>query len=152
MLKGLRTIPVILDIIKDMEELCPDSWLVNFTNPSGMISEAVFRYTNWKRYVGLYNVPIGTELMLADMFGVDGSHIRIDFGGLNHMVFGKCVYIDGVDRTKEAVAFFARPSKEFSMRNIFAAPWVPELIEALGVILCPIIGITLKPMKCWLMS
>ena len=137
LLKGLRTIPVILDIIRDMEELCPNAWLVNFTNPSGMISEAVFRYTDWKKFVGLCNVPIGTELMLAGMFGVDGSRIRIDFSGLNHMIFGMRVYIDGIERTEEAVAFYARPSEEFSMRNIFAAPWVPEFIEAMGVILCP---------------
>ncbi|BBP93164.1 hypothetical protein BsIDN1_67820 [Bacillus safensis] len=43
--KGLRTIPVILDIVKDMEELCPDAWLVNFTNPAGMVTEAVFYAT-----------------------------------------------------------------------------------------------------------
>lgn len=36
--KGFRTIPVILDIIKDMEELCPDAWLINFTNPRGMVT------------------------------------------------------------------------------------------------------------------
>ncbi|NEU35143.1 6-phospho-beta-glucosidase, partial [bacterium LRH843] len=44
--KGLRTIPVILDIVKDMKELCPDAWLVNFTNPAGMVTEAVLRYTD----------------------------------------------------------------------------------------------------------
>lgn len=48
--KGLRTIPVILDIVKDMEELCPDAWLVNFTNPAGMVTEAVLRYTNLKKW------------------------------------------------------------------------------------------------------
>ena len=47
--KGLRTIPVILGICKDMEELCPDAWLVNFTNPAGMVTEAVLRYSNIKR-------------------------------------------------------------------------------------------------------
>ncbi|MFP3325143.1 6-phospho-beta-glucosidase, partial [Planococcus sp. SIMBA_160] len=57
--KGLRTIPVILEIVKDMEKLCPDAWLVNFTNPAGMVTEAVLRYTNLKKVVGLCNVPIG---------------------------------------------------------------------------------------------
>src|SRR5690606_19120114 len=42
--KGLRTIPVILDICREMEELCPDAWLINFTNPAGMVTEAVLRY------------------------------------------------------------------------------------------------------------
>ncbi|NER40418.1 hypothetical protein G3M54_03355 [Bacillus megaterium NBRC 15308 = ATCC 14581] len=47
--KGLRTIPVILDICRDIEELCPEAWLINFTNPAGMVTEAVLRYSNIKR-------------------------------------------------------------------------------------------------------
>ena len=135
--KGLRTIPVILDIIKDMEEQCPDAWLVNFTNPAGMVTEAVFRYTNWKKFVGLCNVPIGVESMVAKVLGTDLEHIRTDFAGLNHMIFGTRIYIDGVDRTREAVEKLARPPEEFSMRNISATPWVPEFIEAMNVIFCP---------------
>ena len=46
MFKALRTIPVILSIVEDMKELCPDAWLVNFTNPSGMVTEAVMRFGN----------------------------------------------------------------------------------------------------------
>ena len=40
MFKALRTIPVIFDIIRDMEEICPNAWLINFTNPVGIVSEA----------------------------------------------------------------------------------------------------------------
>ena len=57
--KALRTVPVVFDIIKDIEELCPNAWLINFTNPTGIISEAVFKYTNFKKYIGLCNVQIG---------------------------------------------------------------------------------------------
>jgi len=135
--KGLRTVPVILDIIKDMEKYCPDAWLINFTNPAGMITEAVFRYTNWTKFVGLCNVPIGVEAMVAESLGVDLSQVRTDFAGLNHLVFGTGVYVDGVDRTKDAVKLLARPAEQHSMKNVFAAPWVPEFIEAMGVILCP---------------
>ena len=42
--KAFRTIPVILDIVEDMKELCPNAWLINFTNPSGMVTESVMRY------------------------------------------------------------------------------------------------------------
>ena len=134
--KGLRTIPVILDIIKDMEELCPNAWVVNFTNPAGMVTEAVFRYTNWKRFIGLCNVPIGIDAMLAKTFETELSSIRTDFAGLNHMVFGARVYVDGIDRTDEAVKKLARPAEEHSVKNIWAAPWVPEFVEAMGVVLC----------------
>ncbi len=50
--KALRTIPVILDIVEDMKELCPDAWLVNFTNPSGMVTEAVMKYGHWDKVAG----------------------------------------------------------------------------------------------------
>ena len=49
--KGMRTIPVIMDICRDMEELCPDAWLINFTNPVGMVMEGIHRYTNFKKTV-----------------------------------------------------------------------------------------------------
>src|SRR5690625_2812337 len=50
--KGLRTIPVILDICKDIELLCPEAWLINFSNPAGMVTEAVLRYRSEERRVG----------------------------------------------------------------------------------------------------
>lgn len=47
--KALRTVPVILSIVEDMKKLCPNAWLINFTNPAGMVTEAVLRYGNWKK-------------------------------------------------------------------------------------------------------
>ena len=47
MFKAFRTIPVILDIVKDIQELCPNAWLINFTNPAGIITEAILRYTEF---------------------------------------------------------------------------------------------------------
>ncbi len=49
MFKALRTIPVILDIDEDMSKLCPNAWMINFTNPAGMITEALLRYGKIKR-------------------------------------------------------------------------------------------------------
>ena len=49
MFKAFRTIPVILDIVKDIQELCPNAWLINFTNPAGMVTEAILRHTNFKK-------------------------------------------------------------------------------------------------------
>ena len=48
MFKAFRTIPVILAIIDDMKRLCPDAWLVNFTNPAGMVTEAAIKHGGWK--------------------------------------------------------------------------------------------------------
>ena len=63
--KAFRTIPVILDIVEDMKELCPDAWLVNFTNPSGMLTEAVLRYGKWEKVIGLCNLSIGSMMKEA---------------------------------------------------------------------------------------
>lgn len=83
--KALRTIPVILQICEQMETLCPDAWLINFTNPAGMVTEAVLRYSNIEKVVGLCNVPIGMEMNVAKRFDVDHERVRIQFAGLNHL-------------------------------------------------------------------
>jgi 6-phospho-beta-glucosidase len=57
MMKGLRTIPVLLDICGEMEELCPEAWLLNFTNPAGMVTEAIHKHSRI-RSIGLCNSPI----------------------------------------------------------------------------------------------
>lgn len=92
-----------------MKELCPDAWLINFTNPAGMVTEAVLRYTDHKKIVGLCNVPIGIEMGVAKLLNVDHSRIRIDFAGLNHMVFGLDVYLDGVSVKDKVINLLSNP-------------------------------------------
>ncbi|MFF2761967.1 6-phospho-beta-glucosidase [Bacillus altitudinis] len=135
--KGLRTIPVILDIVKDMEELCPDAWLVNFTNPAGMVTEAVLRYTNLKKVVGLCNVPIGIKMGIAKALDVDVERIEVQFAGLNHMVYGLDVYLDGVSIMDQVLDELGNPNSQWSMRNIEAKNWEPSFVKGLGVIPCP---------------
>ncbi|PGK51132.1 6-phospho-beta-glucosidase [Priestia megaterium] len=135
--KGLRTIPVILDIVKDIQEVCPDAWLVNFTNPAGMVTEAVLRYTNHKKIVGLCNVPIGIEMGIAKLLDVDHSRIRIDFAGLNHMVYGLDVYVDGVSVREKVIELLTNPENTSFVKNVQGQGWEPEFIRALGVLTCP---------------
>ncbi|MEO2682512.1 6-phospho-beta-glucosidase, partial [Clostridium butyricum] len=71
MFKAFRTIPVILDIDKDMSQLCPNAWLINFSNPAGMVTEALLKYGINKKVIGLCNVPIGMEKAVAGMLDVD---------------------------------------------------------------------------------
>lgn len=136
--KGLRTIPVILDICKDMEELCPDAWLINFTNPAGMVTEAVLRYSKIKKVVGLCNVPIGMKMGVAQLLGVDANRVHIDFAGLNHMVFGLNVYLDGEKVTDQVMDRMSSPDQSgITMRNILDLGWEKDFIKALGVLPCP---------------
>lgn len=133
--KALRTVPVVLDIIKDIEELCPNAWLVNFTNPTGVISEAVFKYTNFRRYIGLCNVPIGVKNGMADILEVEKDRVEMDFAGVNHMVYALNVRLDGKDITKEAIEKFVTSS--LTMQNIKDIPLNADFVRALGVIPCP---------------
>lgn len=133
--KALRTVPVILDIVNDIKELCPNAWLINFTNPAGIVSEAVFRYTDFKKYIGLCNVPIGMKKEVAKSLNIDSERIDMDFAGLNHMVYGLNVRLDGIDITKEAINKFLE--NNMSMKNIKNIKFNDEFIKSLGVIPCP---------------
>ncbi|NOW05743.1 6-phospho-beta-glucosidase [Clostridium beijerinckii] len=137
MFKALRTIPVILDIDRDMSELCPNAWLVNFTNPAGMVTEALLRYGKNKKIIGLCNVPIGMEKAVADMLEVDHNRITMDFIGLNHMVFGKEIYLDGEKITDKVVDSLADGKLGSIVKNIQDLEWNPEFIKALRMMPCP---------------
>ncbi|MDL4841208.1 6-phospho-beta-glucosidase [Aquibacillus rhizosphaerae] len=135
--KGLRTIPVILDICKDIEELCPNAWLINFTNPAGMVTEAILRYSNIKKVVGLCNVPIGIEMGIAQLLEVDHSRVRIDFAGLNHMVYGLNVYVDGESVKDKVIELLTDSNNSSFVKNIKGLGWEPSFIKALNVLTCP---------------
>lgn len=136
LLKGLRTIPVILDICKDIEQLCPDAWLINFSNPAGMVTEAVLRYSNITKTVGLCNVPIGMHMGVAELLDVEADRVHIDFAGLNHMVYGLEVYLDGEIVTNKVLDLLSSGAG-MTMKNIVDLGWEKEFIKALNVLPCP---------------
>jgi 6-phospho-beta-glucosidase len=133
--KAQRTIPVILDICKDIEKYAPDAWLINFTNPSGVITETVLKYTKIKA-IGVCNVPIGMVYGIANLMGVDPKRIYIRFTGLNHLVWGTNVYLDGEDITEKLIGMY-ESARSLSMKNIPELPWDPEFIKSLGMYPCP---------------
>jgi 6-phospho-beta-glucosidase len=135
--KGMRTIPVLLEISKEMQELCPDAWLINFTNPAGMVTEAMLRYGSHPKVVGVCNLPINTRMTLAKLLGVEVERLHVDFAGLNHMVYGLDVLVDGESVLGEVLDIMSDPDRQVSMRNIAPLPWEPEFIRSLGVIPCP---------------
>ncbi|WP_055666967.1 6-phospho-beta-glucosidase [Desnuesiella massiliensis] len=135
--KGLRTIPVILDIANEMQELCPNAWLINFTNPAGMVTEALARYSKHRKFLGLCNVPIGMENGVASILSIDKSRVRIDFAGLNHMVYGFNIWIDGENKTQEVMNKYIENSQSINMKNITAMEWDAEFIKSFKLMPCP---------------
>lgn len=135
--KALRTVPVILDIAKDIKELCPNAWLINFTNPAGIVTEALLRYGVHKKVIGVCNVPIGMEFGVAELLGVEKDRVTIDFAGLNHMVYGQRVYLDGKDITEEVINKMVKGEDIQGVANIASLGWDPAFIKAFGVLTCP---------------
>lgn len=135
MFKGLRTIPVILDIVKDMKELCREAWLINFTNPAGMVTQAVLDNTDFTRVIGLCNVPFGMKRDIAKMMNIESDELDMDFAGLNHLVYGVSARINGRDSLEKVVNVVAENNA--SVKNIKAKNFDVDFVKSLGVIPCP---------------
>ena len=103
MMKALRTIPPILDLAKDIQAICPDAWLINYTNPSGIIAEALGKHSQVK-YVSLCSGPKDWIKSLLRLMDVAPERANVDWIGLNHLGFVVRVWVDGKDVTEEAVA------------------------------------------------
>jgi 6-phospho-beta-glucosidase len=133
--KALRTIPVMLNIARKVEQLAPDAWIINFTNPAGIVTEAVSRYTKAK-IIGLCNVPISMHHMIANMLKAPYAEVQLQFAGLNHMVWVHQVLQNGKDVTGKVIDMLC-DGAALTMNNIKEEPWPPEFLRAVGAIPCP---------------
>ncbi len=133
--KALRTVPVILDICKDIEELSPHAFLLNFTNPAGIVTEAVTKYTNVKT-IGLCNLPIGNKMSIAKVMDVDVSKVDIEMVGINHLNWTTKVCVEGKDITKTILSIMSGAKGGTSVKNIPDIQWEPEFIQSVGMIPC----------------
>lgn len=133
--KALRTIPVIMDICEDIEELSPDAWLINFTNPAGLIAETVLRYTNVKA-MGLCNVPINMKNTTAKMFNVEPERLRMDFIGLNHLNWANRIYLDG-ENIMAKVIEKNLDDEALNMNNIPNLNWDKDYLNNLNMLPSP---------------
>ncbi|WP_421102232.1 6-phospho-beta-glucosidase [Sporosarcina psychrophila] len=133
--KALRTIPVILDICKEIEQYSNDAWLINFTNPAGIVTEAIHKYTSVKA-IGLCNVPINMKQMTATILEVDRDNLNMSFAGLNHLVYATKVFVNGEDKMSTLIERIAE-GRNMNMRNIHDAPWDKEFLQALNALPCP---------------
>jgi 6-phospho-beta-glucosidase len=128
--KALRTVPVLLSIAQDMRELCPDAWLINFANPSGLVTEALQRYAPEVRSVGLCNGPIGYQMRIAKERGLESPFdVHLDYIGLNHLAWIRGARVGGDDIWPQV---FARAVQEAQGNDHAAVP--AEVLARLGVI------------------
>lgn len=132
--KALRTIPVILGICKDIEELAPNAFLLNFTNPAGIVTEAVGKYSK-VRSVGLCNLPIGTRKQIAKLCEVDVSKVELEMVGINHLNWTTKVFVDGVNII-DSILHKAAGESGMTMKNIPDFGWDKEFLLSLGALPC----------------
>lgn len=101
--KALRTIPTVLEIAEiARHRALPDAWIIDFTNPVGMVTRALLDAGH--RAVGLCNVAIGLERYFASLLDVDPVAVTLDHVGLNHLTWERAVYVDGTDRLPGLIA------------------------------------------------
>jgi 6-phospho-beta-glucosidase len=135
MAKALRTIPVILSIAQDMAELAPGALLGNFTNPAGLVTEALARHAPQVPAVGVCNVPITTKMRMLELYErrtgrkLDPALTQLDTLGLNHLSWHRGLSYDGEDLWPEV---FAGTLEE--LRKTEEPDWDPRLIEILGML------------------
>lgn len=133
--KAFRTIPVIGEIIKDMRELCPAAWLINFTNPSGMVTEAAIKKFGWKRTIGLCNVPGISEMKEHENIGMEREDLTYQFAGLNHFHWHKVSDRNGNDVTQKILEHINKKNGGTPV-NIFQCDFPMELLTSMNMVPC----------------
>lgn len=135
MAKALRTIPVILKIAEDMHALAPGGWLVNFTNPAGLVTEALARYAPQVASVGVCNVGITTKMEILEgvekLLGqvVDPQRAELNTLGLNHLTWHRGFTVDGEELWPQLF-----PAYVDELRKAPDPDWDVRTVETLGMI------------------
>ena len=132
MMKAFRTIPVMLEVARHMEKVAPEGWLINYTNPTGLVTEAVTRYTK-ANIAGFCSGGIFPKMWAKRALGIgytgkDYNRVQYDYIGLNHMNFISNITIDGRPVTEEQFMALA----EQNGHDVD-----PELSKLLGVLTSP---------------
>ena len=133
--KAFRTIPIILDVVEDMKTLCPNAWLINFANPSGMVTDSIIRYGGWEKVIGLCNVPVGAMMAEPELLGKDINELIYSFAGLNHFHWHRVKDTKGVDVTSEIIDKMYSNDSGIPA-NIHDIPFFKEQLKQMNMIPC----------------
>jgi 6-phospho-beta-glucosidase len=135
MAKALRTIPVILKIAEDMRKLAPNAMLVNFTNPSGLVTQALSKYAPYVTAVGVCNAPITTRMTIIDELEratgkqIDPERTELNTLGLNHLSWHRGFSVDGEDVWPQVIESYIN-----ALQTEEDPEWDPHTIKVLRMI------------------
>ncbi|MBD0716122.1 6-phospho-beta-glucosidase [Streptomyces sp. CBMA370] len=122
---GLRTVPVAVRIARRIAALAPDAWVINFTNPAGLVTEAMSRILGG-RVVGICDSPVGLGRRVARVLGADPDKAWIDYVGLNHLGWLRGLRIDGRDELPRLLAD-EKALGSFEEGRLFGPEWLRSL-------------------------
>ncbi len=126
--KALRTIPVVLEQARLIERHAPNAWFISFTNPAGLMAQAIQQHTNL-RSIGICDTPSEMFYRLANALQEPLADVRCDYFGLNHLGWIKRVLVRGQDVTQRVL------NDDAVLRSVYHADlFDPAMIRALGLI------------------
>ncbi|CAL9287009.1 putative 6-phospho-beta-glucosidase [Streptomyces sp. enrichment culture] len=122
---GLRTVPVAEDIARRVARLAPEAWVINFTNPAGLVTEAMSRHLG-DRVIGICDSPVGLGRRIARVLGANPKEAWIDYVGLNHLGWVRGLRVAGRD---ELPRLLADPDLlgSFEEGKLFGTDWLRSL-------------------------
>ncbi|OIJ85538.1 6-phospho-beta-glucosidase [Streptomyces sp. MUSC 14] len=122
---GLRTVPVAVDIARRVARLAPDAWVINFTNPAGLVTEAMSRHLG-DRVIGICDSPVGLGRRIARALGADPKRAFVDYVGLNHLGWVRGLRVAGRDELPRLLADPALLGS-FEEGRLFGTDWLQSL-------------------------
>lgn len=125
---ALRTIPVVLEYVELVRELAPNAWFLNFTNPAGIVTQAIINVGNYERAVGICDNPSAMWRAAAALLNVPAEELALEYFGLNHLGWVRSVYHQGEDRLADLIAI----GRELP-DGIPHLPFDMRFVEALGL-------------------
>lgn len=125
---GLRSIPVLLEYVALMRELCPQAWLINFANPAGMMAEALVRAAGWERMAGICDAPSQMQRVAAAILNARPDEVYLDYFGLNHLGWVRRIVYEGQDYLPKLIEMIRAAG------GIPGLPFDPQFIAELGMI------------------
>lgn len=101
--KALRNIPLMYQIIEEMNEVCEHAWMINLTQPMGLISEAIIRYAEFDRYIGISHVPLDIQTCFSNLLETKPNQLIIYVAGLSPISFMTNIFHNQKDRFKDLI-------------------------------------------------
>jgi 6-phospho-beta-glucosidase len=126
---ALRTIPVMIEYSRIIAEEAPNAWLLNFSNPSGLLAQALNTYGSAKT-IGICDAHAGIKNALSKFLRVHANRLQVDYFGLNHLGWVPKVLLDGQDQMPYLLENFERLQKSSHIFSFFD----PELIRNIGML------------------